>query len=87
MKKWNLDWENDSCENFTREQQMQNGIGKTHFVLTFKPCLKVKTRKYYDFWSSMVLIQEGDKSEEAIIETFNILRTFFNDKKELRIMN
>lgn len=31
----------------------------------------------------MVLIQEGDKSEEAIIETFNILRTFFNDKKEL----
>lgn len=31
----------------------------------------------------MVLIQEGDKSEEAIMETFNILRTFFNDKKEL----
>lgn len=35
----------------------------------------------------MVLIQEGDKSEEAIIETFNILRTFFNDKKNFRIMN
>ncbi len=33
MKKWNLDWENDSCENFTREQQMQMEW-KTHFVLT-----------------------------------------------------
>lgn len=23
LKKWNLDWENDSCEHFTREQQLQ----------------------------------------------------------------
>ena len=30
MKKWNLDWENDSCENFTREQQMQMEWEKGH---------------------------------------------------------
>ena len=47
-------------------------------------CLsEVKREKYIFLELSMVLIQEGDKSEEAIIETFNILRTFFNDKKEL----
>lgn len=45
-------------------------------------CLsEVKREKYIFLELSMVLIQEGDKSEEAIIETFNILRTFFNDKK------
>lgn len=30
-----------------------------------------------------VLIQESDESEEAIMETFNTLRAFFNDKQEL----
>ena len=30
-----------------------------------------------------VLIQESDGSEEAIMETFNTLRTFFNDKKDV----
>ena len=47
-------------------------------------CLsEVKQEKCIFLELSMVLIQEGDKSEEAIMETFNILRTFFNDKKEL----
>lgn len=30
-----------------------------------------------------MLIHESGESEEAIMETFNTLRTFFNDKKEL----
>lgn len=45
MKKWNLDWENDSCENFTREQQMQMEW-ENPLCFNFKPCLKLN-EKYY----------------------------------------
>ena len=47
-------------------------------------CLSEISREKYLFLElSTVLIQESDGSEEAIMETFNTLRTFFNDKKEL----
>ena len=43
MKKWNLDWENDSCENFTREQQMQMEW-ENPLCFNFKPCLKLNEK-------------------------------------------
>lgn len=47
-------------------------------------CLSVFQHEKYLFLElATVLIQESNGSEEAIVETFNILRTFFNDKKEL----
>lgn len=45
-------------------------------------CLSENQRDRHLFLElAVVLIKEGDCSEEAIIETFNILRTFFYDKK------
>lgn len=47
-------------------------------------CLSENQREKYLFLElAAVLIKESDGSEEAIMETFNTLRTFFNDKKEL----
>ncbi len=43
MKKWNLDWENDSCEKFTREQQMQMEW-ENPLCFHFKPCLKLNEK-------------------------------------------
>ena len=49
-------------------------------------CLsEIQREKYLFLELATVLIQESDGSEEAIMETFNTLRTFFNDKKELLI--
>lgn len=45
-------------------------------------CLSENQRDRHLFLElAVVLIKEGDCSEEAIIETFNTLRTFFYDKK------
>ncbi|MBQ3252638.1 MAG: PD-(D/E)XK motif protein [Oscillospiraceae bacterium] len=47
-------------------------------------CLSEKQREKELFLElAAVLIQESDGSEEAIMDTFNTLRTFFNDKKEV----
>lgn len=47
-------------------------------------CLsEIQREKYLFLELSTVLIRESDGSEEAIMETFNTLRTFFNDKKEI----
>lgn len=47
-------------------------------------CLsEIQREKYLFLELATVLIKEGDGSEDAIMETFNTLRTFFNDKKEL----
>lgn len=47
-------------------------------------CLsEIQREKYLFLELATVLIEESDGSEEAIMETFNTLRTFFNDKKEL----
>lgn len=47
-------------------------------------CLsEIHREKYLFLELATVLIQESDGSEDAIMETFNTLRTFFNDKKEL----
>lgn len=47
-------------------------------------CLSEKSREKELFLElAAVLIQESDGSEEAIMDTFNTLRTFFNDKKEV----
>lgn len=47
-------------------------------------CLSEKHREKELFLElAAVLIQESDGSEEAIMDTFNTLRTFFNDKKEV----
>ena len=51
-------------------------------------CLSEKQREKELFLElAAVLIQESDGSEEAIMDTFNTLRTFFNDKKRFRITN
>lgn len=47
-------------------------------------CLSEKQREKELFLElAAVLIQESDGSEEAIMDTFNTLRTFFSDKKEV----
>lgn len=47
-------------------------------------CLSEKQREKELFLElAVVLIQESDGSEEAIMDTFNTLRTFFNDRKEV----
>ena len=40
MEKWNLSPENDSCENFTQEQQMQIDLDNP-LCLDFNPCLEL----------------------------------------------
>lgn len=46
-------------------------------------CLsEIKREKYLFLELATVLIEESNGSEETIMETFNTLRTFFNDKKE-----
>lgn len=47
-------------------------------------CLSENQREKHLFLElAAVLIQESGGSEEAIMETFNTLRTFFNDKKSI----
>ena len=59
--------------------------GKMHDdIVHIIRCLSELPREKYLFLElATVLIHESGESEEAIIETFNTLRTFFNDKKEL----
>ena len=44
MDKWNLNWENDSCENFSREEQMQMEMDNP-LALSFTPHVKWNGRK------------------------------------------
>ena len=47
-------------------------------------CLSDNTREKELFLElATVLITEGDGSEESIMDTFNVLRTFFNNKKDI----
>ena len=53
-------------------------------VVHIMRCLSEKQREKELFLElAAVLIQESDGSEEAIMDTFNTLRTFFNDKKDV----
>lgn len=46
-------------------------------------CLsEIQREKYLFLELSTVLIRDNNGSQEPIIEAFNIMRTFFNDKKE-----
>lgn len=47
-------------------------------------CLsEIQREKHLFLELAVVLIQESDGSEETIMETFNTLRTFFNDKRAI----
>lgn len=60
-----------------------NGIVLTSVVHIIR-CLSEKPREKELFLElAAVLIQESDGSEESIMDTFLMLRTFFNDNKEV----
>ena len=54
-----------------------------HIVHIIRCLSELPREKYLFLELATVLIHESGESEEAIMETFNTLRTFFNDKKEL----
>lgn len=59
--------------------------GETHQgVVHILRCLSDNEREKELFLElASVLISEGDGSEESIMDTFNVLRTFFNNKKDI----
>lgn len=60
-----------------------NGKSYNDIVHIIRCLSDIQKEKHLFLELAIVLIQESDGSEEAIMETFNTLRTFFNDKKEI----
>ena len=66
-----------------RVTYMLNGASCQDVVHILR-CLSDNTREKELFLElATVLITEGDGSEESIMDTFNVLRTFFNNKKDI----
>lgn len=77
-KTQNMSIECNTKVQFELKGELHEGI--VHIIR----CLSENQREKHLFLElAVVLIQESDSSEESLMETFNVLRTFFNDKKSI----